>query len=118
MPNANTEDRDGLLIVRQVDEGDVVRLSLHGELDLSNAKTLEKSLQEVLASGRHVLIDLAKLEFLDSTGINLLVMAMKDQEAGRLTFLPSESPGVCRLLRLTGLDERLGLSSPQPPATA
>ncbi|HET9675901.1 MAG TPA: STAS domain-containing protein [Solirubrobacterales bacterium] len=118
MAIATTETRDGLLTVRQADEGDVIRLSLCGELDLSNAKTLETSLQQILASGSHALVDLGKLEFLDSTGINLLVLAMKDQEAGRLTFLPSESPAVCRLLSLTGLDERLGLNSPQPPAPA
>ncbi|MGN6586962.1 MAG: STAS domain-containing protein [Solirubrobacterales bacterium] len=115
MPVANTEVQDGLLMVRQADEGAFVRLALHGELDLSNAKTLETSMEEALACGPHVLVDLGKLEFLDSTGISLLVMATKAQDAGKLTFLPSESPAVCRLLKLTGLEERLGLSSPQPP---
>lgn len=35
-------------------------------------------------------------------------MALKGPHAGRLSFLPSESPEVCRLLSLTGMDERLG----------
>jgi len=90
VPIANTEFQDGLLMVRQTDEGAFIRLALQGELDLSNAKTLETSLQDALASGTHVLVDLGKLEFLDSTGVSLLVMAMKDKEANRLTFLPSE----------------------------
>jgi anti-anti-sigma factor len=114
VPVVNSKIQDGLLMVHQTDEGALVRLALHGELDLSNAKTLEASMREALAADTHVLVDLAKLEFLDSTGINLLVLAMKEQEAGKLTFLPSESPAVCRLLNLTGLDERLGLNSPQP----
>lgn len=118
MSITNAETKDGLLIVRQADEGDVVRLSLQGELDLSNAKTLETGMQEALASGSHVLVDLAKLEFLDSTGISLLVMAQQGSGAERMTFLPSESPDVCRLLEMTGLNERLGLSSPQPPEPA
>ena len=118
MAVANTDFRDGLLTIRQTDEGAFIRLALHGELDLSNAKTLEARLQDALASSPHVLVDLGKLEFLDSTGISLLVMALKDQEADKLTFLPSESPTVCRLLSLTGLEERLGLSSPQPSAPA
>jgi anti-sigma B factor antagonist len=118
MQAAKTEFQDGLLIVHRIDEGAFIRLALHGELDLSNAKTLETSMQGALATGAHVLVDLGKLEFLDSTGISLLVMGMKEQRADRMTFLPSESPAVCRLLSLTGLDERLGLNSPQPSAPA
>lgn len=118
MPIINSEVSDGLLTVSQVDEGDVVRLSLEGELDLSNAKTLEAGMQEAFDSGSHVLIDLGRLEFLDSTGISLFVAAIGGKAGDRLTFLPSDSPDVCRLLSLTGLDERLGLSSPQPPAQA
>lgn len=118
MPVINSKIQDGLLMVHRTDEGAFIRLALHGELDLSNAKTLETSIQEALTSGSHVLVDLSKLEFLDSTGISLLVMAIKEQDEGKLTFLPSESPTVCRLLKLTGLEERLGLSSPQPPASA
>jgi anti-sigma B factor antagonist len=118
VPDSNTEVRDGLLIVHHADEGDIVRLALQGELDLANADTLELSMKEALASGKHVLVDLAKLEFLDSTGISLLVAALRGEGAGKLTFLPSESMEVCRLLSLTGLDERLGLNSPQPAEQA
>lgn len=57
-----------------------------------------------------MVVDLAKLEFLDSTGIALLVAALKGQSAQRLSFLPSESSDVARLLALTGLDRRLGFA--------
>ena len=114
MSITNAEISDGLLTVRQVDEGDVLRLSLEGELDLSNAKTLEASMLKAFASGSHTLVDLGKLEFLDSTGISLFVAAIGGEAAEKITFLPSESPEVCRLLKLTGLEERLGLNSPQP----
>lgn len=118
MPATNTEIRSGLLTIHRADEGAFIRLALHGELDLANVVALETSIEEALACGVHVLVDLGKLEFLDSTGISLLVMAQQGPGADRLTFLPSESPEVCRLLHLTGLDQRLGLSSPLPPAPA
>jgi anti-anti-sigma factor len=118
VPIIDTEITDGLFTLCQADEGDVIRLSLEGELDLSNAKTFEAGMQEALASGSHVLIDLRKLEFLDSTGISLFVEAIGGKAGDRLTFLPSNSPNVCRLLKLTGLEERLSLSSPQPSAQA
>ncbi|HET8565679.1 MAG TPA: STAS domain-containing protein [Solirubrobacterales bacterium] len=107
MPDTTTEIHEGPLVLRQIQEPGRVRLALHGELDLTNAATVEAVLDAALASGDEVLVDLAKLEFLDSTGIALLVAALKGQDAKRISFLPSESTGVTRLLSLTGLDKRL-----------
>lgn len=116
----DSEVRDGLLVVHHVVEPDSIRLALHGELDLSNAKTLELSLAEAFASGKKVVIDLGELEFLDSTGISLLVMALGRPDAGKLSFLPSLSLEVSRLLKMTGLDARMGFTrageSPTLPA--
>lgn len=111
MSDTSTEIRDGLLVVRQTQESGSTRLALHGELDLANAHTLEMTLHEALNHGDEVVVDLAKLEFLDSTGISLMVVAMRGPNAERLSFLPSESPEVKRLLALTGLDEHLGFGS-------
>lgn len=107
-PITDIEVKDGLLCVRQISDGDQVRLALRGELDLANVKTLETSMLEAFESGREVVLDLGKLEFLDSTGISLLVMAMGRPDADRLSFLPSESKEVTRLLGMTGLDARMG----------
>lgn len=99
--------QDGLLVVELQDEGHRVRFALSGELDLANACTAELKLEEALSSRRPVLIDLSKLEFLDSTGIALLVTALGRPAARRIEFVPSETPGVRRVLSLTGLEERL-----------
>jgi len=101
-----SEIQDGLLTVRQRPDGDRICIALDGELDLSNAETVEATLLAALGSDKEVLIDLSKLEFIDSTGISLLVMALKIKESG-LSFLPCESDEVRRLLDLTGLDQRM-----------
>jgi anti-sigma B factor antagonist len=111
VPSTHSEVKDGLLTVQQVDEPERIRLSLEGELDLSNAPTAELKLDEALCSGSPVLVDLSKLEFLDSTGIALLVAALQRHESARLTFLPSKTVAVRRLMSLTGLDQRLPLAS-------
>ena len=99
--------QDGLLVVDQLEEGERLRFCLRGELDLSNACTAELKLEEALNSKRPLLIDLSQLEFLDSTGIALLITALGRPDARRLEFVPSETAGVRRVLSLTGLEERL-----------
>jgi len=111
MPSNDAPLEDGLLSVKQLDEGPQLRLSLKGELDLSNANILEAALTEAFASDKKILIDLGRLEFLDSTGIALLVAALGRPDAERLSFLPSESSGVRRLLSLTGLEKRMPVST-------
>ncbi len=114
MPHTEIKIQDGLLTVRQTDEAARVRLALHGELDLSNAPTAEVQLEAALRTSKDVLIDLSRLEFLDSTGIALLVAALQRRDAARLSFLPSEAIAVRRLLSLTGLDAKLPLAEAEP----
>jgi len=118
MIDTDTPIQDGLLTVHRLDEGAQLRLALHGELDLANADTAEMALTEALASDKKVLVDLGSLEFLDSTGIALLVAALRRNDAERLSFLPSNSSGVRRLLDLTGLAKRMPISTTGAPKPA
>lgn len=94
-------------------EGDRRVISLRGELDLANVGTAEEALNEAFdaADARAVVIDMRKLEFIDSTGIALLVNALdRNGDEARVRFVPSESAAVTRILELTGLAERLPLA--------
>jgi anti-anti-sigma factor len=106
------EIADGTLVVRTAVDGDNQVVSLCGELDLANAGTAEATLEDALGSdGAQVVVDMSELEFIDSTGIALLVTAIgKDGDATRVRFVPSASPAVTRVLELTGLAERLPLA--------
>jgi anti-anti-sigma factor len=55
-----------------------------------------------------VIVDLGALEFIDSTGIAVLVRALEaDGLRHRLWFIPSQSPTVTRVLDMTGVSESL-----------
>lgn len=110
MPTTDPITHDGLLTVEQLDEGERIRLRLSGELDLSNVGTAETTLDAALGHERPVVVDMSKLEFLDSTGITLLVTAIRRGNGALLTFLPSETASVRRVLSLTGLDQKLPLA--------
>jgi len=110
VPTTDFKIHDGLLAMQQTAEGRRLRIALEGEMDLANTEIAASTLREALDSGKEVVIDLAKLSFLDSTGVALLVTAI--QEGGeRLSFLQSEHDAVRRLLSLTGLDERMTFAS-------
>src|SRR3954454_10408652 len=91
------------------EHGDTVHVMLHGELDISTAGPLEDNLRRVEADAPALLvIDLSRLEFMDSTGLRLLISAdQRAREAGRRVVLVRGTDIVQRVLRLTGLDERL-----------
>jgi anti-sigma B factor antagonist len=110
-PENTREISDGMLAVRIVENGAERRVVLRGELDLANAATAEAQLDEAVANGAPVVIDLRQLEFIDSTGIALLVRAIQaDGDAPRLSFVPSEFDAVNKVLDLTGVGERMALA--------
>lgn len=81
---------------------------MRGELDLSTAPDLEGPLEETLDSGEgSVLIDLSQCEFIDSTGIALIVRAWQRLDGdgnGRALVLCSQNEQVRRVLEITGLE--------------
>lgn len=111
MPTTDVQVQDGLLLVSLADEGAQIRLALAGELDLSNVPTLETTLDDAIESGKKVLVDLHRLEFLDSTGLALIVRMLGRSDAERFSFVPSRSGNVQRVLTLTGLDQRMAIDS-------
>jgi anti-anti-sigma factor len=102
---------DGTLTVRSGLDGGTQVISFSGELDLANAGIVEAELAAALATvDAQVVVDLSELEFIDSTGIALLVAALRRCDEGRaLRFVPSRHPAVNRVLTLTGVAARLPL---------
>jgi len=91
------------------ERGSSVHAALRGELDISTATRLEESLARIEADQPElVVIDLSGLDFMDSTGLRLLISAdQRARDAGRRLVLVQGNDMVQRVLRLTRLDERL-----------
>jgi anti-sigma B factor antagonist len=89
----------------------VVRLG--GELDMSTVPILEERLREALDGGsRRLVVDLSGLEFIDSTGLTLLVRCARaaEQDGFNLALVRGDDR-VHRLFELTGLDSRFSFTS-------
>ncbi len=86
-----------------------ILIEVSGELDLASSPELEEQLERGIASDVEVLIiDLRALEFMDSTGLSVLVRAhQKATQAGKQFAVVKGPQQVQRLLSLTGVSERL-----------
>lgn len=97
--------------VERRDGGQAVVIEVSGELDLASSPGLEQELERHVNSGTELLIvDLRRLEFMDSTGLSVLVRAHQQAvEAGRRFAVVRGPQQVQRLLSLTGVADRLTL---------
>lgn len=95
------------------DRGEAVHVTLRGELDISTAPRLEDDLRRAEASAPPLMVlDLSRLDFMDSSGLRLLIGAnTRARDAGRRLVLIRGNEIVQRVLRVTGLDERLEIVS-------
>ena len=96
--------------VTQTDATAVVRVV--GELDLATAPHLRKELAGLTNSGvRDVTVDLAHLDFIDSTGLYVLVSGLKRlrELVGDLA-LQSPKPSAMKLFEMTGLTAVFAIS--------
>jgi anti-sigma B factor antagonist len=94
-----------------VDErDDCVVVCVRGELDLANAAGFEEAILPPVRAGRHAVVDLRNLEFMDSSGVRVIVGAhlAAAEHGGRLSLVRL-APGtpIQRVLSISGLDDVL-----------
>ena len=85
-------------------------VTLHGELDVTNAAEVAAALADAAASHRPVIVDLAAVEFIDCCGLGVLARAQAwARRAGGDLLLAAPGPRVRRLLVLTGMSGVFGV---------
>ena len=93
-------------------DGDVT-VSLAGELDLGAANEVEQALETAQADGAgRLVIDLAGLEFIDSTGLRVLLSAQRRaDDTKQALLLRNPQPQVRRLFEIAGILELISVQS-------
>ena len=94
-PETRAEEEDGVAII-----------AVDGEFDLARKPDFTAALEEALAREAPLVVDLEHCEFIDSTGIALLVRAYR-LAANRGFALAASGPQVHRVLDLVGIREQL-----------
>lgn len=92
--------------VRTHVQGDTVTMHLAGELDVAAAPEMRDQIVRLVSEGRnHIVFDCAGLEFIDSTGLGVLIGARaRCLAANGAVTLTGVKPALQRLLTVTGID--------------
>lgn len=92
--------------VRQIDSTTSV-VDLQGEVDVYTAPQLKQQIITMLDSGiRHIIVNLAEVEYLDSTALGVLIGGLKRlrEREGSLDLI-CPNPRIRRIFEITGLDK-------------
>lgn len=93
-------------------------LGVAGELDAATAPRLREQLEQCLSGGcRWLLVDLHDLEYIDSTGLGLLIGAAKLlAEAGGDLTIACPRPNVMRVFEISGTGSLLHVKTEEVQA--
>ena len=96
----STRDVDGWVVV-----------AVTGELDVYTAPALEEALGELVDADRvSIVVDLTDVSFMDSTGLGLLIKALKwTREKDGTLRIVANTDKILKVFRVTGLDSVLDL---------
>ena len=98
-PVAGVDRRNGAIVVHLV-----------GELDLYNAPEVRETLLELCAEQpERLVVDLAEVDFVDSTALGVLIEARTKLENRRMFLLAAPGHETHRALTISGLDQHLAV---------
>ena len=85
--------------------GASVVVAFEGDIDLQTSPAAREALLEAVGMGKPVVVDLAAVSYIDSSGVASLVEALQTAKKGRQDLtLAAVSEGAMRVLKLARLD--------------
>jgi anti-anti-sigma factor len=94
------------VVIEPLEEACVIRV--HGEVDVSTVGRIRVAMDAARQEGRTALLDLAGVEFMDSSGLHVLLDASAQvDDSSWAYFIVRPSASVRRLIALTETSDRL-----------
>jgi anti-sigma B factor antagonist len=77
-----------------------------GDIDIVNSKIFKEAIVDVLNENKHVQIDGRYLDYMDSTGLGVLIGLYKTAKENRIQLtLKNLKPNIYKLFDITGLNQ-------------
>ncbi len=88
-----------------VEEGEIAVVTLKGDIDLEHSSRMRQSLLGVLGDARGIIVDLAGVTMIDSSGVASLLEGIQEaRKKGKDFILAAPGDPVMRVLNLARLD--------------
>jgi anti-anti-sigma factor len=103
----------------RLDADATLRLTVLGDLDIAAVDTLTERLHELHATDHPVRIDLSRLGFIDSSGVQALIVALAEarSDGWQLEVAREVSHSVARAAQIVGIARALWPEDPDPATT-
>lgn len=107
------------LSLNTTSQGQYEVLQVTGEVDVYTAPRLRERLIDLVNQGHHhLVVDVEKVEFLDSTGLGVLVGGLKRVRAnGGSLLIVCTQERLLKIFRITGLEKVFGIYGSVDDAT-
>ena len=111
---------DGLVGIKEEEEGNLLVLRLNGRLDVLSTPGVEKRLFEYINQGHYrLLLDFSKIEDISSAGMWMLLATAKKLKAfSGLLILCNVIPDVMDVFKMSGFDHVFEMSPTESAARA
>jgi anti-sigma B factor antagonist len=93
-----------LTVTTDSSEPELSLMSVAGEIDMLSAPELTRHLDEMIARGVPVVVDLSAVSFIDSSGLSELHRA---SDTGRVVLVVEPAAKIARVVALSGFAERV-----------
>jgi anti-anti-sigma factor len=109
VPDLRGAPDEGFWMDEQPEDSGRIRVGLVGELDIAGADQLRARVEALALRGTPVLLDLQRLQFIDSSGLGELVRAVTDarRDGRSLEIDATLSPQVRQIIELLELQQIL-----------
>lgn len=100
-------DSSGLSVIKEI-VGQNTQIALSGEIDIYTSQTFKNELNEVISSmfKGDIYIDCKDLSYIDSTGLGILVGALKEiRKDNNDIYICNLKENIKKLFIITGLDK-------------
>ena len=106
------EEEEAFAVAIERPGGRTVVVVAHGELDMLSAPELRGAIEEAIEPGHELILDVGGLDFIDSTGVHLVLQTDSASRRDGWGFSIRGATGeVMRAFELTGLADRLPFRS-------
>lgn len=100
-------------------DGSVTTLAVFGEVDIQTSPRLRTRIEQTLEPDQHLIIDLTRVHFMDSTGLGVLVAGLnRAKQIDASLSLVCDRARVLKLFEMTGLKETFTIHATRSQAIA